>query len=134
MKDYAELEKRPEENFHPGEFIVDELRARGWTVEDLVAHADATALEGLALLVFLSVQKKNCRLGESDCQWLARGFGVSPEYFANHQAMWLANPNEADPFEVEDALWGGYGNCLSRELRGDHLEQRVSDSAAKPEE
>lgn len=97
------------ENFHPGEFIVDELRERGWTVEDLVNHADASPLEGLALLVFLSVQRKSCRLGDKDFAWLARGFGVSREYFANHQEMWLSNPAEAAPFEVEDALWGGYG-------------------------
>ena len=98
----------PAENFHPGEYLVDEMRWRGWHMGYLVAHGGGTPEDGLARLVFLSAQDRNCLLSIDSIELIARAFDVSAALFVNLQSAWLGNSAEPDKFDVPDDLFGPY--------------------------
>lgn len=89
---------------HPGEFIREEIEARGWSQRDF------------AFILGVPEQTVNLILGGKRgvspemAKALAKAFDVSAEYFANLQKMYeMANAREADPaIERRALLQGSY--------------------------
>lgn len=80
---------------HPSEFLLEELEARGWSLDRLAIEMGGDApLNRLALDFWLAVQEPNCRLGEMSDQF-AKAFGVSSDLFRNLEAAWLASLPQA---------------------------------------
>lgn len=76
------------QRFHPGEFIKDELEARGWTVEDLakIALVDAVALR--------EIIAGYRRVTPIFSMQISKAFGVSRELFDNLQKAYDKTPLE----------------------------------------
>ena len=81
--------RQPAEVFSPGEYIQDELDARGWTTADLAERmGDRVAINQLAVEMLITVKDKGCMVGEPTAKALARAFGTSPEYWLNLDRAW----------------------------------------------
>lgn len=77
---------------HPGEFIRDELDARGWSQRDLAYILGTTEQ---AVNVIVSGKRG---ISPEMAKALGQAFEVSPEYFANLQQMYeMANARAPDP-------------------------------------
>lgn len=74
--------KKEAQRFHPGEFIKDELAARGWTVEDLAAKS---LLDAVALKEIIAGHRSVTPIFSMQ---LAKAFGVSRELFDNLQQFY----------------------------------------------
>ena len=77
---------------HPGQFIRDELEARGWAQRDL---AFVIGVKEQAINPIISGKR-----GISVCmaRSLSKAFGISPDYFLNLQKAYdLSIAREADP-------------------------------------
>jgi HTH-type transcriptional regulator/antitoxin HigA len=90
-------ERIPAEAFPPGEFIADEMQARGWTHEDVAARMGGA--EGKERLIdALTVQAiceqwvfpddPNPEIGPETAAKLGRAFDADPEYFLNLDRIW----------------------------------------------
>lgn len=76
---------------HPSSFVLEELEARGWSLDRLAIEMGGdAALNRLALDFWITVQEPNCRMGEMADQF-AQAFGVSVEMFRNLEAAWRAS-------------------------------------------
>lgn len=81
---------------HPSSFVLEELEARGWSLDRLAIEMGGDAsLNRLALDFWIEVQQPNCVMGEMADQF-AVAFGVSPELFKNLEAAWRASVGEAE--------------------------------------
>lgn len=81
----------PAEAFPPGEFIEDEMKARGWDEEKVASRMGGARAYGMNLLclqMILAVRDTSLILDEETAGGLGRAFGVSPQYFLNIDAMW----------------------------------------------
>lgn len=98
--------REPAEAFHPSEFIADELKARGWDLQELAMrmHWTEIAKSILALELYEAAgtdaeMATSCRLGEMAAQ-LDAAFGT-PGLFANLEAAYLKHrgvePARKDP-------------------------------------
>ena len=77
---------------HPGEFIRDELDARGWAQRDL---AFVIGLKEQAISPIISGRRG---ISADMARSLSKAFGISPEYFLNLQKAYdLSIAREADP-------------------------------------
>jgi len=77
---------------HPGEFIRDELDARGWAQRDL---AYILGVKEQAINPIMSGKRG---ISPDMARSLSKAFGISPEYFLNIQkAFELSTSKEADP-------------------------------------
>lgn len=77
---------------HPGEFIRDELDARGWVQRDL---AYILGVKEQAINPIMSGKRG---ISPDMAQSLSKAFGISPEYFLNLQKAYeLSIAREADP-------------------------------------
>ena len=77
---------------HPGEFIRDELEARGWAQRDL---AYILGVKEQAINPIMSGKRG---ISPDMAQSLSKAFGISPEYFLNLQKAYeLSIAGEADP-------------------------------------
>jgi HTH-type transcriptional regulator/antitoxin HigA len=89
-------ERIPAEVFHPSEYIVEELEARGWTRDRLATEmrGEDWGTDRLAIDLYLEIGPTNpgCRLGAM-ADDLARVFGTSAELWRNLEASWLAHPS-----------------------------------------
>lgn len=76
-------DRRLAECFHVGEFIADEMAARGWTSRDVAARmgGEDDALDELALDLLIACPE--VLLGDDMPPKLARAFGVPAELFVN---------------------------------------------------
>lgn len=82
---------------HPSEFVLEELEARGWSLDRLAVEMGGNVpLNRLALDVWIAVQEPNCRLGDMADQF-GVAFGVSPELFTNLESAWRASVEDATP-------------------------------------
>lgn len=82
---------------HPSSFVLEELEARGWSLDRLAIEMGGDApLNRLALDLWIAVQEPNCRLGEMAGQF-GMAFGVSPELFTNLESAWRASFEDATP-------------------------------------
>lgn len=81
----------PAETFPPGEYIRDEIKARGLTergFELLLFSAGCTPTEVLACQMAAYVDDKNLILDERTARCLGLAFGVSPQLFTNLDRRW----------------------------------------------
>ena len=77
-----QIERVPAEVFPPGEFIQEELDARGWTQEDLAK------VIGCTLARVNEVIKGKRGLSEETAIALGQAFGTGPEYWMNLEASY----------------------------------------------
>ena len=82
----------PGETFSPGEFIQDQLDARGWTTADLALRMGGNigdiAINQLSVELMIAVKDKNLVMDREAGEGLARGFGTSVEYWENLDRIW----------------------------------------------
>ncbi len=84
----------PAQVFPPGEYIADELKARGWTPEDLARRMPGEyGLNLLCVEMILAVHDKNLLMGDDIAFGLGHAFGVSPRFFINLDRMWRGLPS-----------------------------------------
>ena len=78
------------ETFPPGEFIREELEARGWTQDDLALRLEWENYEvaRLAVAFLVDAPVKGMIMGAPMSADLGRVFGVSPEFFLNLDRSW----------------------------------------------
>src|SRR5579862_8532770 len=76
------MDKRIPETFPPGEFIKDELEARGWTQGDLAR------IMGRQVSVVSAIINGKRSLSSEIATELASAFGTSPEVWLNLQASY----------------------------------------------
>lgn len=80
------------EAFHPGEFIRDELRARGWSQSDLAK------ILGRPLQAVNEIINGRKRLTAATAKAIALAFGTSPELWVNLQSAYdLKESPDPDP-------------------------------------
>ncbi len=96
--------KTKAENFHPAEFIVDELQKRGWTTRQVVATASGDETDLLALELYICAQQPDCRMGDALARILALGFDTSEDLWRNLETAYLAAPELAQPIDVPDSV------------------------------
>jgi HTH-type transcriptional regulator/antitoxin HigA len=87
--------KRPAEVFPPGEFIREELEARGWTQADLARIIDRPIQ---AVNLILGGKKKITARTATE---LAAAFGTSPELWLNLQSSYSLSQEGGDCSEIE---------------------------------
>ena len=73
---------KPAEVFPPGEFLDEELRARGWTAD---AFAQRSGLSLGAVLGLLASQRRFDGAAMDAC---SRTLGTSPQFWFNLQRAW----------------------------------------------
>lgn len=90
-------DRMPAEAFPPGDYLAEELEARGWTLEDFAGSLrwskDATR----------RLIKGEVPLGAVEAQALGRVLGTSPEFWLNLESTyrrWLSRPRGS-------GHWGG---------------------------
>lgn len=76
-------EEKPTTCFHYTEFILDELEARGWSIQELAIRMNwqAIGIDILALEIAIAVPE--CLLDEKFAEKLALVFGTSKELWLN---------------------------------------------------
>lgn len=84
------VERIPVEAFPPGEYIEDEMAARGWTDEDLASRMGGRdyAMNLLCLRLILSVRDTHLILDAETAKGLGRAFGTSFQFWLNLDAAW----------------------------------------------
>lgn len=94
--------KEPAEVFSVGEFLQDELDARGWSKEDLLNRMPGNRSENdLWIDLVLSAKdmdldiRQSLRLGDPSA--LAHALGVSNEFLTNIDEAWVKHQNRAMP-------------------------------------
>lgn len=81
----------PAEAFPPGEYIEDEMKARGWDEEAVAERMGGVRDYGMNLLclqMLLAVRDTGLILDPETAAGLSRAFGVSAQYFLNLDATW----------------------------------------------
>ncbi len=78
----------PTEAFSPASFMLDEIEARGWTLDDLAERMGGHVAENLGCLAFLMTEDPRLRLGKVADQ-LGKAFGTSGEVWRNLEDSWL---------------------------------------------
>lgn len=90
-------ERRPAEVFPPGEFIKEELEARGWTQEDFAA-----IIEKPLPTVNQIINGKKAIIPEV-AKRIAAAFGNSPQFWMNLESSWqLYKSTPADEDQIRD--------------------------------
>lgn len=80
------------EGFHPSEFILEELDARGWDINTLAQKMSGDySVNYVALEFYLTIGKDNVglRMGADVIRDLASIFDVSEDYFRNLEKAWV---------------------------------------------
>jgi hypothetical protein len=80
------IERKPAEVFPLSVFIEDEMKARGWTEDDLYRAVAGDLAAFLAVSLLLAVPEVN--LDEYTAKWLGLIFDTSPEYWLNLEKAW----------------------------------------------
>jgi hypothetical protein len=83
--------RTPAEAFHPSVFITEEMEARGWDRQDLVARMGGDAFaQSLALAMYLDLgpDEPGIRLGDM-ADDIGQAFGVSGDIFTGLERYWL---------------------------------------------
>ena len=97
--------RKPAEVFCLGEFLADEMQARGWTSYDVAKRMPGDYRKNLLIVAFtLSLQDENLLLSKDVAALLAGAFEVSPDYIENLHRAWLENPEGRQPFECPENL------------------------------
>lgn len=93
----AMAERKPAEVWPPGDFIAEEMLARGWSDEDVAARMGgkskrARLIDALTVMAirqgWVFPDDPDPEIGEKTAAALGRAFGVSPEFFLNLERTW----------------------------------------------
>ncbi len=75
---------------HPSVYILEEMKARGWSSIDLALAMPGDLMENhTALTMYLTLGPKEPNMRIGDGADYAAAFDVSPELFLNLEAAWL---------------------------------------------
>lgn len=92
-------ERRPAEVFPPGEFIQEELEARGWTQEDFAAIIDKP------LPTVNQIIKGKKAIIPEVAKRIAAAFGNSPQFWMNLETSWqLYNSEPTNEDQIRDTV------------------------------
>ncbi len=89
------MTRTPAEVFPPGQFLQEELDARGWTTADLAQRMGGDpAVDQLAVDIMLGCEPedKGILLGREMAEGLALALGTSTEYWENLDRAWRDHP------------------------------------------
>jgi len=93
-------DRRPAEVFPPGEFIQEELAARGWTQEDFAA------IVGKPLPTVNQIIKGKRAIIPETAKRIAAAFGNSPQFWMNLETSWqLYNSESTIEGQIRDTAW-----------------------------
>lgn len=86
---------------NPWDFLAEEMKARGWSKDDLAYRMGFNTVEEwqidrFTLDLMETVRRPDIRIGETTIQKLSYAFGVSADYFRNLEASWLSRPDLAE--------------------------------------
>lgn len=78
--------------FHVGEFIEDELKARGWTAGTLAAlmGGENPGIDQLCIEMVMAVRDPNMLPGDDLLRRASEAFGVHPDFLGNIDRLWRA--------------------------------------------
>lgn len=98
----------PAEVFCLADFLYEEMKARGWTSDDVAVRMGIRDDGGDFLLValLLGVQRDSLVIDDKTFAGLARAFDISQEYFRNLHSTWLRWPDRRTPFRCPDDAFG----------------------------
>ncbi len=85
------MTRTPAETFPPGQFLQEELDARGWTIADLAQRMGGDqAVDHFAVELMIECQPfdKELLMGRKMAEGLARALGTSVEYWENLDRAW----------------------------------------------
>jgi len=97
----------PAQAWPVGDFLVEEMRARGWSIDDLVSRMGSVTDHDRAvdkLVIEFSIycaDEPGLLLGDTLARQLALAFGTSPEFFLNLDKAWR-DWRAAQPAAVAD--------------------------------
>jgi len=77
--------------FPPGEYLEEELQARGWSVEELAERMGGErdyAVNLLSAMMLIAVHDTHLILDRETAEGFARALGTSPEVWLNLDAHW----------------------------------------------
>ena len=98
--------------FSLAEMLCDEMKARGWTTDDVGARMQVHGLQKdtliFALLITISQRDDRLVITDDDYTGLARAFDVSADYFRNIHAAWCRQQQGRQPFSPSDAFFGPF--------------------------
>ncbi len=92
--------------YPPGEFIKDELDARGWDIPELARRMGGdTLLNHATVELLIYAPTKEVTLGADTSAALGRAFGVNPKFYLNLDRLWQpeSHLNTAQPIGGDDA-------------------------------
>lgn len=80
----------------PGQFMQEEMDARGWSLEDLHVAIGPTfsGKRHLCVDLILYIHDRNLILDKYTAKAIAHAFGTSPEFWLNLDAAWREQPAE----------------------------------------
>ena len=79
----------PAETFSPGEFVREELDARGWTTADLAQRMGGDlGVNQLSVELMITVDDKGLLMARETAEGLSQAFGTSVEYWENLDRAW----------------------------------------------
>jgi plasmid maintenance system antidote protein VapI len=82
---------RAAESIHPSEFVLEEMAARGWTLDDLAIHMGGDlAVNRLCMELYCEIgpTDRNLLLGAQTSSQLGKAFGTSPGLFLRLHRVW----------------------------------------------
>ena len=82
-------ERIPAEAFHPSEYILDEIEARGWTKDELISRLEKERGFKSAVFDLYLGGSPGIEIGADGSARLGRVFGVHPDFFLNLERAWL---------------------------------------------
>lgn len=80
--------RAPAETFPPGEFIRDEMTARGWTVEHIHDRLGNDPIRCCAFDLVAYVDHRELTIDENTAEDLAMLFGTNPDYWTSLDRAW----------------------------------------------
>lgn len=85
---------KPAEAYSPGEFIQDELDARGWSVGELAARMGGSPkLNELTIEILIHAPSPDILLDDATASQLSHAFGTSKDLWLNLQQSYLNRQN-----------------------------------------
>ena len=96
-------DRMPVEVFPPGDFIAEELAARGWTEADLAERMGGDiAINQFCVDFLINVRDRSLILDADTAEGLGRAFDVSPDYFLNLDKAWRLGGDPASRFSQKE--------------------------------
>lgn len=79
---------------HPGEYLADELKVRGWSTADLASRmGDDVTLNQCCVDLLMAVRDPNLMIGADVAAKLGRALGTSGEFWINLDRAYRLGPH-----------------------------------------